>query len=217
MIRDDLQRLKNLVEGRTVFILGGGPSVTPDILKKLNDSGSLVFCLNSSVKFIKSPCGLLWCDDSWAANNIDAINSVQCPKFAVKANAQAYIRSNIKGFGSATVLHKESDFGISMDINCVCGNNSGANSINLLVNCGADIINLIGFDMKADGNVAHFHTDYTYAIRPSVYSDIFIPSINSLAEGIKDANVKTKIFNCNAHSNLKCFEFKDISNFIDME
>lgn len=212
MLRDDLQRLKRTVEGRTVFILGGGPSVTPQILSKLNEENKLVFCLNSSVKFIKNPCGLMWCDDSWAANNSELVHSLNCPKFYVRSNGQAYIRTGTYGFGRSTILHKKSDFGASPDIDIVCGNNSGAYAINLLVNCNVDTINLIGFDMKADKNIAHFHNDYTYPVRPSVYSDMFIPSINSLAETLKKSGSKTKIFNCNPHSELKCFEFKRIED-----
>lgn len=213
MLRDDLQRLKCSVEGRTVFILGGGPSVTPDILSIINENRIKTFALNSSVKFINNPIGLLWCDDSWANNNEKTVRELDCPKFYVKMHARTYIKNNIKGFCGSTVLNKTGDYGFDKDINNVRGNNSGANAINLLVNCGARVIGLLGFDMNTERGKAHFHNDYTYAIIPSVYSDLFIPSIVSMNDYIKSTGCSVRIYNCNENSALRCFEYK---NFKDM-
>lgn len=214
-MREDLQRLKNSVEGRTVFILGGGPSVTPEILQTLNNRTSKVFCLNSSAKAILNPLGLMWCDESWAGQNLDYVNTLKCPKFYVKHNGQTHIQKGIYGIGRSTILHKSGDFGLDPDVNNVRGNNSGANAINLLINCKAAQIGLIGFDMNvAKNNVAHFHRDYTYAIRPSVYKDLFIPSIESMKESMDAAGTPTKVFNCNKFSALKCFEYKELEKML---
>ena len=138
-MRSELQEFKNSVENRTVFILGGGSSVSREDLDFLNDN-KLVFCLNSSTKFINAPIGILWCDDSWASNNLDFLNTKYCKKFYVRSSASNYIKNNIKAIANSNVIEKKDDFGYSFDINAVCGNNSGAYAINLLSNCGVDII-----------------------------------------------------------------------------
>lgn len=214
-MRLDLQRLINTVEGRTVFILGGGASVTPEIIASLNQSRAKTFCLNSSAKFINAPIAVMWCDDSWAATNLRYLDTLTCPKFYVKTNGGTHINGGYKGLSSSTVLNKTGDFGFDTVIDNVRGNNSGANAINLLVNCRVAKIALVGFDMAVSrNNKAHFHSDYTYSIRPSVYSDLFIPSINSMADALSANGSKTQIFNCNKFSSLKCFEYKDIKEMI---
>jgi hypothetical protein len=134
-MRIEIQRLKKAVEGRTVFILGGGHSVTPDIVDILNRDGVKVFCLNSGSKFIHSPLGILWYDDSWAGMNFDFLNKKMCPKFYVRSNAINNVKADIRSLCNSTVLNKTGDFGLDEIIYNVRGNNSGAHAINLLINC----------------------------------------------------------------------------------
>lgn len=214
MLRRDLQRLKSVVAGRTVFILGGGTSVTDDVINKLNESGGLVFGLNSSAKSLQSPIGILWTDSSWGANNKQYLDAMACPKFFVTTSGKNYIQRDIKTQSNATVLHKSGEAGFDQSIDCVRGNNSGAYSINLLVNCGASRIGLVGYDMHTVKGKAHYHDDYTYAIRPEVYSNSFIPCIESMAREIAQAGYRTSIFNCNQFSSLKCFEFRALEELL---
>lgn len=207
-MRRQLQHLKNNVEGRTIFILGGGTSVTPSILQFLNEKRN-VFCLNSSSKFIDDPIGILWCDNSWISNNLEYVKTLECPKIYVMQNGDNHIRSNLSGIGNSIVIGKQRNKSFSSDINYVCGNNSGAYAINLLSNCKAKTIGLIGFDMYAESNKAHFHSEYTYSIRPSIYSSAFVPAITAMANEITNSGMKINIYNCNPRSALKCFEYKD--------
>lgn len=212
-MRNELQEFKDSVEDRTVFILGGGCSVTAEDIKFLNQD-KLVFCLNSSAKDISNPVGILWCDDSWASSNLDFLNTKKCRKFYVRSSASHYIKNNIKAIAGSNVIEKKDDYGFSFDINSVCGNNSGAYAINLLTNCGVKNIGLIGFDMGVVNNRAHYHNDYTYAIRPDVYSKLFIPSIEAMNASIEKYKVNVNIFNCNPTSNLRCFNFKEKEDII---
>lgn len=214
MVREDLQRLIEVVSGRTVFILGGGTSITPETLQLLNDNSALVLGLNSSAKYINKVCGVLWCDSPWGATNMKYLDSVSAPKFFVSNTGSNYIKTDIRTTSRSTVLNKTGDFGFDVNIDNVRGNNSGAYSINLLVNCKAAKIGLIGYDMHTVKGKAHFHNEYTYSIRPSVYPELFIPSIESMAKALKDSGNRTKIYNCNQFSSLKCFEFKKIEEML---
>lgn len=212
-MREDLQRLKTIAEGRCVFILGGGASVTPEILDRLNQPNTKVFCLNSSVKFITNPIGVLWCDDSWAATNKNILDAYTFPKFAVRSNGSNYIAKDIRTQSNGTVICKTGGTGYDHRIDYVKGNNSGCYAINLLINCKVKTIVLVGFDMYSTGNKAHFHNDYTYAIRPTVYSDLFIPAMEKLSKELNSNNIQTKIYNTNFASGVRCFEFKELSDF----
>lgn len=214
MIRQDIQRLKSSVEGRTIFIVGGGASITPEIMEKLNASNTKKFCINSSVKHIVDPIAVLWCDESWASTNKSLLDTYSFPKFYVKSNGNTHIQRDIRGLSNATILNKSGETGFDSDIDNVRGNNSGGYAINLLVNCKAKNIVLVGFDMTTTGNKAHFHNDYTYAIRPSVYSDLFIPSINSLQDVLLKHSMGVNVYNVNKFSKLRCFEFRDLEEFL---
>lgn len=214
MLRHDLQRLTNVVSGRTVFILGGGTSITDSTIQMLNDSKCLVFGLNSSAKALKSPIGILWTDNSWGANNKDYLDSMACPKFFVTSTGRNYIPKDIRTQSNATVLLKSGETGFDSSVDCVRGNNSGAYAINLLVNCGVSCIGLLGYDMHTDKGRAHFHNDYTYTIRPEVYKNNFIPCIESMWGEMQSCGYRVKIFNCNKFSSLKCFEFKALEELI---
>lgn len=214
MVRPDLQRLIDAVSGRTVFIIGGGPSVSPEMIATLNDSGALCFGLNSSAKFIKSPVGVLWTDNSWGAKNKPYLDKLVCPKFFVTTSGRNYIKKDIKTQSNATVVHKSGESGFDNCIDHVKGNNSGAFAINLLVNCGAKRLGLVGYDMHTEKGRAHFHNEYDYAIRPEVYKNHFIPCIEAMAEVIKSSGYSTKIYNCNPFSSLKCFDFRSIGDII---
>lgn len=209
-VRKDLQRLITNLSGRTVFILGGGSSVTPEMLNYLNRSENKVVALNSAFKFITSPAAILWCDSGWGATNHDALSAHTCPKFAVTNCSNYSITKDVQTTAGATPLNYTGEFGFDSNIDNVRGNNSGANAINLLVNCKVSTIILVGFDMYATNTTAHFHSEYTYTIRPAVYGGKFIPCINSMADVIRDSGVNVKIYNSNSASALKCFEFMEL-------
>lgn len=208
----NIQGFKNKIEGRTVFILGGGASVTSDILSILNNTDK-VFCLNSSIKFINNPLAVLWCDHGWIAEdkNFKMAKEKTNYRFFVKDNGQIDKIS----FCDSITIKKTGNFGYdSSNIQYVRGNNSGAYSINLLVNCKVSKIILVGFDMKIEKNKSHFHNEYSYPIRHDTYTSLFIPSIESMANELKKIGSEVKIYNTNEYSNLKCFEYKSLEEFL---
>ena len=215
MIREDLQHLKTNVEGRTVFILGGGLSVTSAILTSLNKPKVKVLALNSGFKWVQNPTAVLWCDHSWAGNNFDVLSRMACPIFAARTNiGRDHLIEDTRTVANSTVLGISGKTGYDPNIDYVRGNNSGAYAINLLVNCKAKNIILVGFDMRSDRGKAHFHDDYTYCVRGTVYKDLFIPCIESMYKEMKEMNVKVNIYNANSDSELKCFPFINMDDFI---
>lgn len=211
MLRPALQTFKNIVEGRTVFLIGGGYSI--EKYKQLPMiSDKKIFCINSSLKYVESPIGVLWMDDSWASKNLDLLKTKNCSKFYVRNNTEHVIKQNKTGLAGCLYLNKTGEYGYDSDVNNVRGNNSGGAAINFLVNMKCKKIILLGFDMGLIENKAHFHREYDYTIRDNVYEKQFIPSINSLAEKIKNCN--TEIINCTPNSKLNCFKKDYLENYI---
>lgn len=209
MIRTSLQQFKNIIEGNNVYIVAGGPSLKGFNFSMLDDK--ITIALNTSFKFLKNPTAIFWMDQDWIAKNIDAVSSTNCYKFTSKINADGYIKKNINSFANSIVLKKEKDFGFSTDINNVCGNNSGAQALNLISNMKPYKIILLGYDMSFNNGNSHFHEGYEL-YNCNVYKDLFIPSINIMAPIIK--NMGIEVINCSDISKLTCFKKDKIENYL---
>lgn len=210
-MRDKLQRLHELVSGKQVFVIGGGPSVKDVNLDLLKDK--LVICLNNAYQLFPNATALYWCDESWVAKHYDNILSHPCPlRFTARHTADAYISKDIQATGNATVLKRTGDFGLDMDINCVRGNNSGAHVLNLLGNMRVRQIVLLGYDMSLHNRNSHWHSGHGLPMSNYIYDDLFIPCINSMAPCLK--NLKVDVVNCSDRSVLTCFKKQKLEEVI---
>lgn len=210
-MRKELQDFYNTVSGRKVFIVGGGPSLK-DIDISILDK-RLTVGINVAYKILKNPTALYWCDESWAASVYEDISKIACFKFTGKHSADGFIKDNIKSVGGATVLKRTGDFGIDTDIDHVRGNNSGAHVINLLANMKVSDIILLGFDGRILDNKSHWHSGYGLPMNNSIYSDIFTPSICSMAMPLK--NMGVNVVNLSAKSAISCFNKYDVTEFFN--
>lgn len=209
-MRKSIQELYEKISGREVFILGGGPSVNDIDLPKLK--GKHVVCINNSFKDIPNPVAIYWCDESWVANNYDAVDKHTCKlRFTARHSADAYIAKDIKTSAGATVLKRTGDRGFDDNVNNVRGNNSGAHVLNFLTNLRPRRIVLLGFDMKIINSKSHYHGGYGLPMSNYIYDELFIPSLETMAPYIEKCNVE--VINCSKDSALSCFkkvDFKDI-------
>lgn len=208
-MRKELEDLKYKLSGRIVYLIGGGPSLNLldfNLLKNKN-----IIVANSALYYFENALAVYWMDQNWASQNCEKLQSIKSYKFTSKINCENYIKNNIKAIGGGTVLRKVSDYGLSTDINSVCGNNTGAQMINLAVNAGVRKIVLLGYDMGIVEGKSHFHSHYSNA-QPSVYTNLFIPCINSMAPLIQKMGIE--VINCCMHSELKCFKKDNIENHI---
>lgn len=211
LIRPKLQELKTKISGRQVFVIAGGPSINQTNLSLLKDK--LVICLNNSYNLFENATALFWCDESWVAKHYDNIMKHPCQlRFTARHAADGYIKSDTQVTGNATVLKRTGDFGVDMDINCVRGNNSGALILNLLANMRVRQIILLGYDMSLDKGKSHWHNGHGLPMGSYIYNDLFIPSINSMASGLK--NMKIDVINCSVKSELTSFRKEKLENII---
>lgn len=210
-MRDKLQRLHDAVSGRQVFVIGGGPSVKSVDLSLLK--GKPVICLNNAYQIYPEATALYWCDESWIGKHYDNVMSHPCQlRFTARHTADGYIKKDIQATAMATVLKRTGDYGIDMDINCVRGNNSGAHMLNLLGNMRVRQIVLLGYDMSMNGGASHWHAGHGLPMGNYVYEELFIPSITSMAPGLK--NLKVDVVNCSDKSALTCFRKERLENLL---
>ena len=213
-LRAEIKKLKDKVEGQDVFIIGGGPSLIDFDFNKLR--GKTVFALNSSFKLLNNiATAVFWTDNDWASANYNYLMDFNGLRFNARINAEKSIIGDIKGFADSCVLNKLNDFGFTMDVNSVCGNNSGAQALNFIANLKAYRIFLLGYDMNPSSRgKTHWHEGYNQpaALYATAYRDLFIPSINSMAPFIQQLGID--VINCNPDSYLKCFRKDKIEKYL---
>jgi hypothetical protein len=211
-MQPQLQELKRKLRHETVFIVGGGKSLQSVDFKRLQDE--LTICINDAYRFFPNATALFWVDDSWISEHYDSVMAHNCQLRFTSKHSQAMpfdMNNNPKGIANSCILARTGDFGYDKNYNCVMGNNSGTQALNLAVNMKPKTIVLLGYDMKTTG---HFHDGKRPVITQDIYRDLFIPSTNALADGIKAANVEIDIVNANPDSGLNCFRFDDYTNYL---
>lgn len=210
-MRKALQQLSDTVSGRDVFIIGGGPSF--NLIDKSLLDGKLVVCINSAYSLFPNATMLYWCDESWVSNHYDNVMNHDCKlRFTAKHSADIYITKNLTATGNATVVKRTGDYGIDCNIDNVKGNNSGSQVINLLANVRVKRMILLGYDMNMKTGKSHWHNGHGLAMLPHIYTDLFIPSIDSMAPGLK--NLGIDVVNCSEGSALTCFRKQRFEDFI---
>jgi hypothetical protein len=210
---DFFQELKSKIAGRKVFIIGGGPSLKNMDLSFLN--GKQVIVTNNAAELLPEATAWIWADEPWAANNHRLLEESQIRlRFHPKPFCNSlYDRGKKLGYGNCQILHKTGDFGLDPQEYKIRGNNSGANAIHLAYSCKAREILLLGFDMHVSPTgKANYHDKHICHGTNEIYKEKFIPSIKSMADGL--SRIGINVYNLNKESSLKCFQFKNIEDFI---
>lgn len=209
----EIQALYRKFHNNTVFVIGGGPSVSNVNLADLRDKN--VLCLNSAYKYFDSCSAILWCDSSWAANRDDELRQHPAIKLGcISSGRTAMADYSRKTIGDSTVLAKTGSSGYDPNIMNVKGNNSGTMAINLLMNMAVKTIILIGFDMNASRNRSHFHSDYDCVVSKNIYTDMFIPNFVELVQAAKPYNINTTVLNASPESALNIFRKIQLKDYI---
>lgn len=209
MLRTRLQEFKDTIAGNDVYIIGGGPSLKTFDFSLLDNK--ITIALNTAYKSLKHPTAIYWADQDWVARHLEHVSKINCFKFTSKINCDAYITQNISSFANSIVLRKEKDYGFSIDLNNVSGNNSGAQALNLVANMKPYRIILLGYDMRFKDGHSHFHEGYEIN-NCTVYKELFIPSINIMAPIIQKMGIE--VINCSAISELTCFKKDNIEKYL---
>lgn len=181
-------------EGRTAFILGGGPSLALVDLAELRDRGAVIAINDAGL--LKAP----WADVHYFADPHWA--EWHHTEFGFFTGRYRVTRNPVDKFYPAfdiRVLDRERLAPLSRDPRRVAGPDSGSNAINLAFLFGAARIVLFGFDMRP----GHWHDRHRRATPPTHYAECFMPAIAAMAIALKREGIE--VVNATPGSALKCF------------
>lgn len=183
-------------EGETVYVLGGGPSLTRFEVAKLDPS--LVLAINNAWELIPECKVLYFADRRWYDWNKDKLAKFQGEHMVTRCNIP--IRDGGPRVGEIKRM-KRSNLPLSHDPSEVSGWDSGSNSVNIAFLAGAKQVVLLGFDMRP-GN---WHKNHRVAQNPEHLKNRFIPSLTNMSVELR--NTDCSVLNATPNSALKCFPF----------
>lgn len=195
-----------IFKNKTVYIIGGGPSLEGFNWKLLKDKS--VIAINKSFMAVPTAQIIYWTDSRfyrWYKEDIDASKAT---KYTI--NPGAPYKTDVK------LLKKGVKYGLETDNKLLAhGDNSGYAGINLAYHLGANKIILLGFDMGSYGNKTHFHEGYaTKPTSKAIYEKRFSVSFPHIAKELKDRDIK--IYNASSRSTLTCFPKIDIEKALKL-
>lgn len=147
-------KVERVLNGGTIFILGGGPSLTDSIVPELKNKTILginqAYQLGDWVDFCYSG------DKRWFEWNKQKIKNYKGTLYT------SYPKFDLISYDNIINLGRISSYGISNKsrYSIAWNGNSGASAINIAYWLGAKRIVLLGFDMRRIGNSFNWHKQY---------------------------------------------------------
>jgi hypothetical protein len=218
--------LNNLYQGSSVFMAGGGRSITPRHLELLNQPGIVVASLNEPSHFIRpdifyssdlheipksiveDPKILKFVPTYVATNQIfedrdtdkkieDYPNVIQCPIVTKSFNRSGFLDPRFL-FRQRGPNDKYTPF-------------SAIILINLLLKLGFSKIYLVGYDFSDETN----HCTYFYSRGHVRGTGRGISKVRDTMKQLLEIEDVLKIYNCSPRSGLNFFEYKNFEEAID--
>lgn len=191
-----ISRVEPIWKGETVYIIGGGPSLSDFNWAGL--IGKKTIAINKALLSYPNADILYWTDSrvyGWYKEEFDKFKGL---KYTIRHHPS--YTSDVK------VLRKSSKFGLEDAKDGLChGNNSGYAAINLAYLLGAKRIVLLGYDMRNEGSKGHYHDGYPVPVTgDNIYKDQFIPGFQILADLLKEK--KIEVYNASINSSLKVWQ-----------
>ena len=183
--------------GRSVYLIGGGPSLKGFNFESLRGKGIIV-AINDAILHVPFADVGFSIDTVWMQRRVEQL-------WAFKGEKVMAVPDNYGiGIRGVTYLHRIQAAGVSSDMSSLyTGENSGCAALSMAIMRGASRIALLGYDMKATG---HFHKGYEWSFpwhfaHYSRWVKLFRPI---------DAHCKRhriQVINCNPNSGLRLFPF----------
>jgi len=219
-------------EGKTVWILGGGPSLSrqfnvPDKIIKGMEQGELpISVLSPYMKSIHNEIVIginmafrigdwidmvFWGDPGFYRKPRVETDLIRFPGKKLACH-QSFANPKRKAEGIETIARDSKRRGISDNPETVCWNgNSGAAAISVAVNAGAKRIILVGFDMSVVSSHSHWHNEYGHPKVPP-----FKTHIQGFKEIAEDAQKRgVEIINASPNSTITFFPKASVADVLE--
>lgn len=148
-----------LFAGRTVFVLGGGPSLSANDARRLDPAD--VIAVNTAGEMVPDAAVLFWRDASWAMANREMVEGWRGMRVTTR---------HPRGWAvSLRVVAMQR--GVGFPVTGVrWGPSSGHVAVALAVAMGAVRIVLLGFDGRLIDGRSHWHDRYRTVAMPGLYA-----------------------------------------------
>lgn len=189
---------QDLIQGRDVFVIGGGPSLRnfdPKILE-----GRDVIVTNEAFSMIPDAKVLVFVDIGWWQGRKQAVLDT----FTGTIIGRGPYSSMYRADKIVNVAFRSGDYW-SEDPRQLGGRNSGLAAINAAVLMGARRVFLLGFDMRSVGDRNNYHILHPTSVgrQQHRYLNIFLPEMVKASQRIEALG--HIVINCTPDSALTCF------------
>ncbi len=198
------------------IIAATGPSMTPDVAKKCVTaqlSGWKIAAVNDAYKLLPSSDILYACDVAWwnvhkgcqdfsgeKWSSISDKNSGDKKSAALKYRLKLIRGIHGDGFSSSPdKIHY--------------GSNSGFQTINLVINLGAQLIVLVGYDMRSVNGKRHFFGNHPAPLSNMSRFESFVCKFDTAAKTLPP---RVRIINATPGSAIKCFPMVDLDQTLGL-
>ena len=207
-----IENIKSKNLGKTVFIIGGGPSLNeylpdPNIL-----SNYPVISTNNAYSIFPFAITTLFCDRIWFQWHQKKLLSEFKNPIVTCTTPNIYSNVDYKKHGIIIFHTGVKKGGIATDPNKLNGNNAGHQAINVATHLGFKNIILLGFDMDRKSKKTHWHTGHNRTTNTANYLGTMIPGMKDIVPF--QEKLGFKIYNVNKKSALKCFEFTELEKWL---
>lgn len=201
----DVSAVARRWSGRTMALLGGGPSLASVDISALQGAGWRVMAINSAARFAPAADVLFFGDDSWFAANADLVAGWQGLCYTLSPRAKREMPHRV------ALLQGVRSPWLSRDPRWTCrGRSAGHTAINLAAQLGARRVVLLGYDCRTVEGRSHFHDEYSEP--ETVYRDDFLPAWQGWA--VKTANIGLEVVNATEGSALDEFPRRSLKELL---
>jgi hypothetical protein len=204
-----IEELKLKKTSDTVFIIGGGSSLSKYLPDKTILEGKDIICTNNAYQLYPNAMILFFMDKVWFEKHDKTIKETFK---GIPITCDSHLKKFFHDNGINYIFNRGPKNGLSENPDKLNGTNSGAMAINLAVLMGYKKIVLLGFDMNKDAKTLHWHPPHFRPSNTDRYATHFLPGMNSIAPFQEKFDFK--IYNINKESAITCFEFAELEKFL---
>jgi len=205
-IRDEYYQVPRVYEDKTVFVIGGGPSLNHMNLKPIHDR-PVVGC-NNAYELGTWVDWIIFADKRWWGWNYEKVERWQNRDRVICLVPQLLDDQQRWPF-LKFVRRDEARFGLSVEQDTICWNRGcGGAAINLAYLLGARRIVLLGFDMRMVEGKHNWHDNHKHEERPKIYQNSMVPFLKPMSDAMKVTGLQ--IVNCTPKSALNVFTLESL-------
>lgn len=143
-----------ILAGKKVFLLAGGPSLTPDVAARLRNRCRIA--INSSCLIAPDADVLFFTDNGWYDNHAAIVRDWPGIVVTLSIGAKRALPDKLRRFS----VRWMEGFPRPGDVDIKMGRSSGHTAISVAYAMGCRDVVLVGYDMRVVDGREHHHTDY---------------------------------------------------------